>query len=214
MADEELEIVENRSDFYRDRFGKVLFIIIGILIALGLLASLSIYLHLQKPQPTIFKTGNEYRVVDPVPIDQPYLSSPDLLQWVSNALNNIFIFDFINYNDQIKAAQKYFTDNGWNVFSNHLNTYANSTTVQNSRLFVNATPAGAPIIINQGPLSGRYAWVVQMPLTVSYAGYTPPADQSLTMQVLVVRVPTVDNLDGVAIDNVTIINTRLEGGAV
>lgn len=212
MAEEAFEIVQNRNDFYRDNIGRVIIVIISIVFAIGLLIALAIYLHLKKPKPILFQTGDEYRIQRPVPLEDAYLDTPALLQWVSNTLYKVFIFDFINYNDQLKQAQHYFTDNGWGVFLNHLNTYANYNNVQTYKLFVNSSPSGAPIMINQGLLTGRYAWLVQMPLTISYAGYNPPAEQSLTLQVLVTRVPTVNNLDGVGIDNVTIINTSKQEG--
>lgn len=204
MAEEELSIVELQDNFYRDSFGKVMLIITSIFLAIFILVGISIYLYIKKPEPIVFSVDNEWRVLPPVPVSQPYLSAPDLLQWVSDALPKAFIFDFNNYNDQLKTASQYFTADGWKVFLNQLNTYVNYNNVRAYKFFVSATPTGAPFILNQGLLSGRYAWWIQMPLDINYAGYSKSSKQSLKLQVLVVRVPTVNNLSGVGIDNVIV----------
>jgi hypothetical protein len=87
-----------------------------------------------------------------------------------------------------------------------LNIYANYNNVQSGKLFVRASPSGAPSLVNEGLLSGRYAWLVTMPITVSYSGYKPPGPRDLQLQVTVVRVSTLNNLTGVGIDNVVVVN--------
>lgn len=204
MPEEDLYTVTLKNDFYRDSFGKVIFVIISMIFAIGLLVALSVYLHLDKPPPINFSVADEWRVQADVPVDKPYLSTPDLLQWVTTVFSTVFVYDFINYKDQLKAAAQYFTTDGWKVFSNQLNIYANYNNVQTYKTVINGVPAGAPFIINQGLLSGRYAWWVQMPITLKSINYNQSSTQNLILRVLVVRIPTLNNLNGVGIDNVII----------
>jgi intracellular multiplication protein IcmL len=204
MATEELQIVRLKDDFYRDGFQRVILAISIIAIAIGLLVAISAYLILSKPKPVIFPTDNEWRILSDVPVEIPYLSTADLLQWVTNVLKSGFTYDFINYSTQLSVQKKYFTDNGWTVFQNQINNYANANDVQKYKYFVSATPAGAPFVVNQGKLQGRYAWWVQMPITLGYSSNIKVSNTTLTIQVLVVRVPTLNNLFGVAVDNIII----------
>jgi len=206
MAEEELQVAELRDDFYRDRFGKVVGIITSLLIAIVLLIALSIYLHISKPKPVYFAVDEDWRIQPAIPLDQPYISTPDLLQWVSEVIPRSFHYDFVHYNDQLSHVSKYFTSDGWKVFLNQLNIYVNYNNVQTNKQFVNASPAGAPYIINQGLLSGKYGWWVQMPITIDYTGNNNIPSKDLTLQILVVRVPTLNNLLGVGIDNVIVVN--------
>ncbi len=210
MAEEELQVVELRDNFYRDSFGRVVFIISGVCTGIVLLIALSIYLLLDKPAPITFPVGSEWRVQPPVPLAEPYLLTSDLLQWVSDAVPSVFHYDFNHYDNQLKESSKYFTPDGWKVFLNQLNIYANYNNVQAYKLFVSSTPAGAPFILNQGLLSGRYAWWVQMPININYAGYRPPGNKTLILQILVVRVSTLNNLMGVGIDNVIVAKGGIE----
>ena len=207
MPETEFQTVVLQDDFYRDSFGKVIFIITGITLAIALLVATAVYFYVTVPKPVNFVTAQEWRVQQDVSIDQRYLTDADVLQWVSNVFQKAFLFDFYHYNDQLKAASQYFTSDGWKVFLNQLNIYANYNTVLNNKIFVNSVPKAAPTIINQGLLSGKYAWWIQIPLDIHYSGYNPLVMQSLTMQVLVVRVPTLNNLFGVGIDNVIVAKT-------
>lgn len=204
MAEEELKTVELRDDFYRDGIGKITIIGAGIFFAIALVVSLSLYLHFTKPPPLVFAVANDWRIQSEVPLGQPYLSITDLLQWAGNTIPIVFNYDFIDYNEQLKNNIKYFTANGWKVFLNYLNSYVNYTNVQSYRLFVTAIPKGAPVLLNQGLLSGRYGWWIQMPIEIKFAGFKPGPNRLVTFQVLIVRVSTLNNLSGVAIENMII----------
>lgn len=204
MTDEKVVKVELKDNFYRDSFGKVIFIIMGLAISIIALIATSIYLYLSAPPPLIFPVQNEMRVLAPVPLDQPYLSSPEVLQWVADVLPKSFDFDFNHYNDQIKAMEVHFTNDGWKQFVNQLNMYANYNNVQAYKLFIRGTPASAPAIVQKGLIeeTGQYGWKVEMQVNITYAGYQPLPNKLVTFQMLIVRVPTLNNLKGVGIDKI------------
>lgn len=205
MAEEKYMKVELRDGFYRDSIGRVILVIIGSLAAIVLLAGSCVFLYTQVPPPIIFPVSQEFRVQPPVPLDQRYLSDTDLLQWVVNVFLKALQLDYNNYNDELASVKHFFTPNGWQMFLNQLNIYANYNNVQTNRLFVNGTPAGAPLVTRSGLLLGKYAWWVDLPIYMQYQGMKPPDNiPNLVFQILVVRVPTLDSLDGVAIDNVVV----------
>lgn len=204
MAGETLEIVDLKDNFYRDGFYKALMALFVLIVAVILLIAVSIYLAITKPEPVYFTTDNDWRVLAPVPLDEPYLNTPDLLQWVSTVLPQAFSYDFVNYSSQMNANTPFFTDNGWKIFSKQLNIYANFNAVQTAKMFINAVPAGGPVILNSGLLSGTYGWWVRMPLNVSYNSAGAPTSMQLSVQALVVRISTLNNLNGVAIENIIV----------
>lgn len=203
--EEKSEIVRLKDDFYRDGFYKVLFALITICSAIGLLAVLSFYLYQEQPPPVFFATDNEWRILPDVPVNQPYLNTPDLVQWVSTVIPAAFHFDFVNYTTQMNNLQRYFTPEGWKKYNDQIAPFVNQTVLQNGKLFVNGSAFGAPFILNQGMLQGRYGWWIQMPIAVEYATFERSTTQNISVQVLVVRIPTLNNLDGVAIDNFIIL---------
>lgn len=204
MAGEELQVVRLRDDFYRDGFYKILLAVAVIIVAIFFLIALSVYLYTSKPAPLNFSADNEWRILPPVPLNKVYLDTPDLIQWTSEVLPKVFSYDFLNYTSELKEAAQYFTPNGWQKFLEQINIYANFNTVQTSKMFVTTNASGAPFILNQGLLEGRYAWWVQMPVSINYVGIDKSSTTTLTIQALVVRVSTLNNLYGVGIENIVI----------
>src|SRR3990167_8293865 len=205
MAEEEqTQLVTLQETFYCDRFKQVIGLIIGVALIFVLACALSLFLYLVKPLPVTFPVGEEWRIQPIVALDQPYHTTPEILQWVSRTLPHVFQYDFQHYNDQLQQASHYFTAEGWRIFTKQLSYYANGETIQADRIFVQATPTSAPFIVNQGLVSGRDGWWVQMSLLLRYVGKTPRTPQPLVLQVLVVRVPTANNLFGVSINNVVV----------
>ena len=202
--EEETGTLDLRDGFYRDSIGKVVFVLVSMGLSVFIIVCLSAYLLLNKPAPIVFPVEAEMRVMKPVPLNQPYLSTPDMLQWVADVFPQAFTLDFNHYNDQLQKYSQYFTTSGWEAFVNQLNIYANYNNVQAYKLFVTATPSSAPYVLRDGvlPDSGKYGWWVQVPVTIKYDGFKPPPAVNMTFQLLVVRVPTLNNLTGVGIENV------------
>lgn len=205
MAENELQLVSLRDDFYRDGYYKALAAMGILLVAIALLVSASLYLQLSKPHPVTFAVGDEFRTLSSIPTNKPYLSQPDLIQWVSDVLPRLFTFDFVNYNQELKSVSDYFTVNGAKSYADQLKVYADYNSIVPQKLFLNAKPAGAPFILNQGILPGQiYGWLIQMPLELDYRSAGRRNTMTLVMQALVVRVSTLNNLSGVAIEKLTV----------
>lgn len=207
MAGEELHMVRLKDEFYQDGFLKILIALVMVFAGVMSLSALSLYLHFSKPEPVYFATDNEWRVLSPVPLGQPYLTKEDLLQWVSTVFPIAFSYDFLNYKSQQAHAKPYFTANGWQNLAGQLNNYrADYNSLQNEKAFVNAVLTGAPFILSQGVLpGGKYAWRVQIPMSLNYSrGVT----HNLAVIALIVRVPTLNDLNGVGIDDMNITETQ------
>jgi hypothetical protein len=215
MAAEEMDVVRLRSEFTRDGFYKVFIALVMMVAAIILLVAVSFSLYVEKPTPVTFETDADWRVFPPVPVNQAYVSSADLLQWVSTVLPQSFSFDFVGYKNEMNDLPQYYTQNGFKKLTDLLNTYANEQTIQDSRLFIQARPSSAPSVfnqglINQGELSGSYGWWVQMPVVMHYSSPNKIYDTPLAIQVLVVRIPTLNDLTGIAIEDITV--SKAQGG--
>lgn len=210
MAGEELEVVRLRSDFYRDGFNKVIVALILSITAVLVIILTSFYLLTHKPAPVTFYTDSDLRAFPLVPVTEPYVKQADLIQWVSEVLPQSFTFDFVDYQAQLKQLQQYYTPKGWAALTALLDKYANAGQIQTNKLFVNAGAGGTPTIPNQGLLEGHYGWWIQLPLNIYYSSLEKRLDASVTLQALVIRIPTANSLTGIAIDN--IVEQQVKGG--
>jgi intracellular multiplication protein IcmL len=73
--------------------------------------------------------------------------------------------------------------------------------VVKKQLFVNGVVAGVPVISNQNELPGRgYTWRVQIPFLVSYQSSDQTTTERYIVVMMIVKVPTTVNPEGIGID--------------
>lgn len=200
----EQTIVTLKHDYYRDGYYQAVLAFILICVAFCCMVAVSIWLAVTKAPPTTFITDEGWRVVRSIPLNESYPPQPDLIQWVTDVLPAALRVDFVNYPQELAAAMQAFTANGWKKFLEGANPYIAQSMIVPGQWFVNVSPAGAPTIVNQGLLQGSYAWKIQMPLNLSYSGAVKGDTVFLVAQVTVVRVPTLNDLQGIRIDDITL----------
>ena len=204
MSDEEMQVIGLRDYFYRDSFKKVLAILFGALLIALFLAGLVTYYFTSKPWPVFFAVEAQWQVQPPVTITKPFVSKADLLQWTSEIVPSLFNIDFLNYDADVAALANNFTANGWQVYQNQLKNFAAKDRMEQNHSFISARATDAPAIVNRGLLSGRYAWLINLPIKIDYYNLKTNDTRAVTFQVLVVRVPTDKNLIGIAIDDIVV----------
>lgn len=193
-----------KEDFRSDGIRMAVFSLATLTFSLLLLLLLSLWLFATRPVPVYFSTDRHFRMVTPDPVNRPWISEADLVQWISTVLPAVFTLDFVNYPVALSSAAGYFTPVGFKKFQAILAARASEKMVTTDRLFVSAHAAGAPIILNQGLLQGEYGWWMQMPLDLSYSSAEKSTVNALVIQVLVVRVPAQDDLKGIRIENIVV----------
>jgi intracellular multiplication protein IcmL len=194
-----LELVRLRNNFYRDNYRRLVGILLVMIIVNLLLIGTVIYLLTSRPSPVYFATSPDGRITPLHPLNEPIVTPPELLQWVTEAAVETYSYNFVNYRQELQRASEYFTPEGWNQFQQSLRASRNLETVIAKKMVVSATPTGAPEITDQGLLNGRYAWRVRLPLLVTYQNAQEQIQQPITVNMVVLRVPLIDSPKGIAI---------------
>lgn len=199
MPEDALELVRLRNNFYRDNYRRLVsLLLILILINLCLVAGV-IYLITHRPAPQYFATNAEGRIIPLSPLSSPVVTPAELLQWATEAVVDTYSYSFVNYRKELQSAAQHFTPEGWNQFQTSLQASRNLDTVLAKKMVVSAVPTGAPVITDQGLLSGRYAWRIRIPLLVTYQSSQEQIQQPVNANILVVRVSNLDTPKGIAI---------------
>lgn len=200
MADEAVEIVRLRNNFYRDNYRRLVgILLLLIIINLGLIVAV-VYLITHRPTPQYFATSADGRITPLNPLSQPVVTPAELLQWANQAVVAAYSYNFVNYRKELQDASQYFTPEGWQQFQSGLKASRNLETVIAKKMVVTATPTGAPVVTDQGILNGRYAWRIRIPFLITYENSSNERiQQPITVNILVVRVSNLDNPKGIAI---------------
>ncbi len=199
MAEEELQTVEMRNSFYRDSYSRVLFVLLlSIAIIFALVTTLS-YLLLNPPPPKFFATSINGRITPLLPLREPNQSDSAVLQWANQAAIASYTYNFVNYRQELEAASGFFTEEGWNQFITALQDSGMLKTVRQKKLIVSAVATRAPIILQKGPLDGRYSWRIQMPILITYQSASEFQQVRSVVTLLVSRISTVKSVRGIGI---------------
>lgn len=196
-----LEVIIKRNEFYRDGYRTLLRIAVmqGVII-FGLIA-LNIFITTSRePMDKYFATTEDGRLIPMLPLDQPNLSEPALMSWAAQAATESMTFSFNDFRRRLQDASRHFTKTGWESFTAALQKSRIMETVEASQQVVSAAPQGAPVILQEGVMGGRYVWRLQMPMLITYQSGTRARTDSWLVNMVVVRVPRLESPNGVGIE--------------
>ena len=199
VTDVPVEMVHLRNAFYRDSYHRVMkAVLLSILVIMGLAMVLS-YVILNPPRPKYFAVDENGRITPIVPLKYPNMSPPALLQWATQAAIAAYTYNYVNYRKELQAASAFFTPNGWSAFVKAVQGSTNLGAVKAKKIVMSAVARGAPVIVWQGLMNGRYAWKVQLPLLVTFQSASMLSQQYLVISMTIVRVDTVYSARGIGI---------------
>lgn len=199
MAEDALQAVKLRNDFYRDGYRKVILSLLIAMILLAAMAATFMYMVTHPPAPKYFATTVQGRIVPLIPLDQPNTSTSALLQWANTAAIAAYTYNFVNYRQELQAAAEFFTPDGWRSFLDALKGSRNLEAVIDKKLIVSAVATGAPIVAWEGLLNDQYSWRVQMPMLITYQSASNFSQQSVTVNMLITRISTLNSARGIGI---------------
>lgn len=190
-----------RNEFYRDGYRSLLRLTLlqGFAI-LGLLGAMYFVIQVHQPENRYFATTEDGRLVPMTPLNEPNLSTPALMSWVAQASTEVMTFGFNDYRRRLQEASRNFTRRGWESFTQALQKARIIEMVEANQQVVTAAPQGAPILESEALVAGRYQWIIQIPVVLTYQSGARMKSESWLVTVVVVRVPRLESPNGVGIE--------------
>ncbi|HOO81482.1 MAG TPA: type IVB secretion system apparatus protein IcmL/DotI [Alphaproteobacteria bacterium] len=190
-----------RNEFYRDGYRSLLRLaLLQGLASLGLLGAMYFVIQVHQPENRYFATTEDGRLVPMVPLNEPNLSTPALMSWVAQAATEVMTFGFNDYRRRLQESSRNFTRRGWESFTGALQRSRIIEMVEANQQVVTAAPQGAPIVVSEGIVAGRYQWQIQMPMLLTYQSGARTRTDKLLVTIVVVRVPRLESPNGVGIE--------------
>ncbi|PNV26509.1 hypothetical protein xavtCFBP7764_23315 [Xanthomonas citri] len=158
--------------FYKTHFGRLIWVIVGLLLVIAALASSLVYQGqlLAQGKREYFTVDGHGRITKIQSVSQPLVTQGQLLERFNVCVSQANNYNFVDFQKQLTQAQECFTEAGWNQFATALNKSGTLKTVREQRLIVSSHATGAPVISQKGLRSGVYTWEVQVPIQVTYQG--------------------------------------------
>jgi len=199
-----METVVLRNQFFQDGYRRASRLNVLLIIALCLsLGALGADLVLRKPVDRYFLTNQNGAIVPVVAQSDPFVSRSVVLDRAVKGLTSSYTFTFRTWRNELTEASQYFTDRGFDGLLDAFQDQKLLATVEKDFLNSTAVVDGAPVIIQEGVArDGRYSWIVQFYMQHSLQATSQVRTTRYLVEATLVRVPTSQNLNGIAIDQV------------
>lgn len=188
---------------YREGFYNLVWIVktltLGILV---LTAVLAYYISSVKPQDRYAAlTGVDGEKALPmVAMSAPNVTNDALMSWAMQAATDVMTFGFHDVDAQFTKSRSYFTDEGWQSFSE---AFGQSTFLKNvltAQQIVTAIPRGTPKVIHIGLYKGKYQWILDVPMLMTIRAGARAHQERTKVRMFIVRMPTQNNPMGIGIN--------------
>lgn len=176
--------------------------VIGAAAAVAFSAVLLLSVLLVTPATRYFAQTPSGRIVPITAFDQPMQGNQAVRGWVAKAVTETMSFGFHDWRERLGWSMRFFTNTGRDAFFDAIRSSGLLEGVESRRQVLTSAPRAMPIIIGEGPdpVSGRYRWVVQVPINMTVESGTVSSLRRFRITLAVVQVPTVEKAGGLGID--------------
>ncbi|GBR51691.1 hypothetical protein CSR02_14495 [Acetobacter pomorum] len=165
-------------------------------VILALIGAL-VYTSTRPPVMHYFATDPRGKITPLVPLDQPIMTKDALYQWVTSAVISLYTKDYVHWRDQLNSDQENFSLAGWKSFRKDYEKHFIEPVIENNYI-TSAVPTKAVVLVDRGVRDGRYAYNLQLGITVTFASgiHERSSSQNYIVSVLVVRESDTENENG------------------
>lgn len=201
LVHENLSDIKIDRDYWRSlaiKLGGALVITSGIAIV-GIAAA--IFFRENK----YFATSPTGQITPLIPLNKPTTTSIVAQRFAVNTITEALSLNFRQWRTQLAQSEPNFTTSGYKSFLDQLEKTNWLKTLQDGLYTATVNEISRPVMVYQGPVSnGVYGYVVEVPLTLTLENGNERKRQELKARIIVVRVPTSEKPDGLAVDKVIV----------
>ncbi|MEM7651476.1 MAG: DotI/IcmL family type IV secretion protein [Pseudomonadota bacterium] len=142
-----------------------------------------------------------------VPLNLQHRTAKDIEEWTVTAVSDAMSFGTAGYEADFEEAKPDFDAGGWGQYQTFLEEKKIMRVLKSGQYDVRSYVKGTPILLNEGAVSGRYRWLYEVPIMVSYLkrGVTDyknvePVNQNMALRVQVGRVEDPQDDYGLSIE--------------
>lgn len=116
--------------------------------------------------------GPPMQATVPVSLDGPHRANPQVGEWLGPALAAMLNFSAAGYDDHIRAMEADADERARTDFHGFVTGSNILATLGENNYRLAASMEGAPLLLNKGAVDGRYRWLFEVPMLLTFL----PAD--------------------------------------
>lgn len=191
------EITEDRNRWRTQSGRQTVAIVIGLVLIAGLVAAL-----VMQPREYFASTPTGH-IIPLVPLNKPTITSVAVQRFAVTTITESFSLNFRQWRTQLSQVEPSFTSSGYKSFLEQLERTGWIKTIEDGYFTASATEISRPVLVSEGiGPNGVYGYVVEVPMTLTLENQNERRRQEIRARIVVVRVPTSEKVDGIAVDKV------------
>lgn len=142
------------------------------------------------------------------PLNKPHRSSSQVAVWVAPIAAQLLTFDDEDYQNDLKDSEGLFDAGGRKQYLEFLKTSSIEKVLKLNKYYVRSYAKDSPLLLNEGEAGGRYHWLFDVPVMVSYMDRSmkdykssDPINQLLVIKVQVGRSANAKDPSGMVIEH-------------
>lgn len=152
---------------------------------------------------TYFATSPTGQITPLVPLEKPTVTSTAVQRFAVSTLTDSLSLNFRQWRGQLGRVEQNYTAAGYQSFIEQLEKTNWIKSLEDGYFTASATEISRPVLVAQGMgANGVYGYVIEIPMTLTLENQNERRRQALKAKVIVVRVPTSEKPDGIAVDKV------------
>lgn len=182
-------LINTSSNFVKVNFNLVRYLLLAIFAVIIVLSGYIYYLiaSLQAPPVYIFDKKSASRVVT---LDLPKISNEAVLRWASQAVSDIYSFNFSeDLNKHFERVSEYFTNDGYKQYMESLNSSGLIIDAKTKDIFYTANSCDVVSVSNQIQVSANDSantiWYVDIPLLIKVESSGPVVMQRYIVRTII-----------------------------
>ena len=189
-----------KSDYYREGFNIVMKVVnIQAFIIFVLSVVLAFYLGTQENHDRYIAETGDGKAMRLSPLSYPNMGRDALSDWVVKSASEIMTFGFNDVNERFEQSRHDFTAEGWEDFRKAMALSNFIDSMVQAQQILTTVPESPPVLKQEGMINGRYSWIFDVPLLVTFRAGATKVSRQKTAHIVVERIPTRENPSGVGI---------------
>ena len=173
---------------------------LGMALLVATMAMHATYVWLHPPKPQYFFVDGKTPPRPAVALDSPIVDDTELLQWTVKALLATYSVNYHDYPEQLNAAGRRFSVNGWNSFAAAYMKGGNLDAMKRGRMLCYAQVSRAALINQTSVVAGRLSYEIQFPLVQTCQNTQQESTSNMMLIATVRRTDSQDHPDGLVVD--------------
>jgi intracellular multiplication protein IcmL len=187
-------------DYQARLLGRSLSLNLGMALLVAAMAVHDAYVWANPPKPRYFFVDGKTPPRPAVALDSPIVDDTELLQWTVKAVLAAYNVNYHDYPEQLNAAGRRFSIDGWNSFATSYMRSGNLDAMKRGRMLCYAQIVRAAVVAHTGVVSGHLVYDIQFPLTQTCQNTQQESTNTMVVAATVARTDSQEHPDGLVVD--------------